>query len=250
MAIAITTRSTMKPTRYLLFLALCGCSRPSSGPVVPRTHATDVKVWGSLREMMREGRTESRVAIAPLLAAPHMYAVGAIAGMRGEVTVLDGTAWLALGDRDSGRATAGIADEGAALLVASYVADWSRVAIPEDIPFAELDRRIEALAAAAGMDVDIPFPFLIEGEFSDVRWHVLKGPPSSDAAHDHIGNAVVGDPKTIRGTLVGFFSRHHQGSFTHMGQNIHAHLVDTSSMLAAHADQISIRASSMLVLPR
>jgi len=240
----------MNPTRCVVLLALCSCAKPPNAPSTDNETATEVKVWGSLHEMMREGRTESRVAIAPLLATPHMYAVGAIANMRGEVTIVDGTAWVALGERDSGRAAAGAADEGAALLVASYVADWSRVAITEDIAFAQLDERIEALAKAAGIDVDTPFPFLVEGQLADVRWHVLKGPPAANAAHDHTGNAVVGERAMIDGTLVGFFSKHHQGSFTHMGQNIHAHLVNVSSALAAHADQISIRASSTLLLPR
>jgi acetolactate decarboxylase len=179
-----------------------------------------------------------------------MYAVGAIAGMRGEITVLDGAAWLSLGEHDSCRATVGAADEGATLLVASYVDNWSRVKIAEDIPFVDLDHRIEALAAAAGMDVDKPFSFLVEGQLANVRWHVLKGPPSADAPHDHIGNAVTGEETAIAGTLVGFFSKHHHGSFTHMGQNIHAHVVSPSSALAAHVDEVSIRASSVLVLPR
>jgi acetolactate decarboxylase len=201
--------------------------------------------------MMHDGRTESRVAIAPLLVPPHMHAVGALAGMRGEITVVDGTALLALGERDSGRASAGAAEEGAALLVASYVADWSRVTIKEDIAFADLDARIEALARAAGVDVDKPFPFRVEGQFADVRWHVLKGPPSSATApHDHTGNAVVGEQAAMSGTLFGFVSKHHQGAFTHMGQNIHAHVVNASAALAAHADQVSIRASSILALPR
>jgi len=62
--------------------------------------------------------------------------------------------------------------------------------------------------------------------------------------------AVVGEQAAMSGTLVGFFSKHHQGAFTHMGQNIHAHVVNASAALAAHADQVSIRASSILVLPR
>jgi alpha-acetolactate decarboxylase len=240
----------MNQTRCVLLLALCSCSKPSSRPASAVTPETEVKVWGNLREMMHEGRTESRVAIGPLLSRPHMYAVGALAGMRGEITILDGTAWRSLGDRDSGRATAGATEDGASLLVASYVAGWSRVTITQDIPFADLDQRIEALAAAAGIDVDKPFPFLVEGQLTDARWHVLKGPPSANAPHDHTANAVTGEQAAITGTLVGFFSKHHHGSFTHMGQNVHAHLVDPASALAAHVDQVSIPASSILVLPR
>ncbi|HMG20855.1 MAG TPA: acetolactate decarboxylase [Kofleriaceae bacterium] len=209
----------------------------------------EVRVWGELRAMMHEGRTEARVAIAPLLATPHLYAVGAVAGMRGEITVVDGAAWLALGDRDAGRASPGPGDAGAALLVASHVTDWTRVTIAEDIAFAELDRRIEALAAAAGIDVEQPFAFLIEGRLTDARWHVLAGPPGA-GSHDHTEGAVTGEQAALDGTLVGFFSKHHEGVFTHMGQHVHAHLVNPSMKLAAHADRFAIRAGSVLALPR
>src|SRR5437868_10952635 len=102
LAVTITTRTTMNQTRCILLVALFSCSRAPNAPSASRPPSTEVKVWGNLREMMREGRTESRVAVAPLLVPPHMHAVGAIAGMRGEITVVDGTAWLALGERDSG----------------------------------------------------------------------------------------------------------------------------------------------------
>ena len=235
----------------VVLAALCSCTRPPAAPpAVATSPRPDVRVWGELRAMMHEGRTEARVALAPLLAAPHLYAVGAVAGMRGEITVVDGAAWLALGDRDAGRATPGPGDAGAALLVAARVADWTRVTISEDIPAADIDRRIEALAAAAGIDIEQPFPFLIEGGLADVRWHVLAGPPGAGSSHDHMDGAVTGEQAAIDGTLVGFFSKHHQGVFTHMGQNVHAHLVNRAMKLAAHADRFSIRASSVIALPR
>jgi len=241
----------MNITRAFTLAALCGCSAPPAQVAVPRTPLPEVKVWGNLRALMHDGDTGSRVAIAPLLASPHLYAVGAVAGMRGEITIADGAAWLALGDRDAGRATEdGATKDGAALLVASQVSHWTRVAITEDIAFADVGRRIEALAAAAGIDVEQPFPFLVEGRLADVRWHVLTGPSSAAAPHGHADNAVTGERAAIDGTLVGFFSKHHQGVFTHMGENVHAHLVSPPAALAAHADQFSIRASSVLSLPR
>jgi alpha-acetolactate decarboxylase len=231
---------------YAVLVTLCSCAG-SSRPTAPAAPQPDVTTWGSMRALMHEGRTEGRVAIAPLLAAPHVYAVGALAGMRGEVTILDGKPWLAYGDRDAGQPTTDPGIEAATLLVASQVGDWTRVTLTEDIAFADLDRRIERLAAQAGVDVEKPFAFLVEGQLSEVHWHVLKGPPAPGTGR-HTENAVVGEADRIDGTLVAFFSKHHQGVFTHMGENVHAHLVTAS--LAAHADQVSIRASSVLAFPR
>jgi acetolactate decarboxylase len=223
-----------------LVLALSSCSSKPAPPVV--------EVWGALREMIHEGKIESRVAIASV-AKPHVYALGAISGMRGEVTIVDGVAWVAIGDVDGGKARSGATDEGAALLVASTVAQWQRVTIGEDIAFAQLDRRIEELAVAAGIDVARPFPFLVEGQV-DARWHVLTGPPApGDSPHDHTRNAVLGTLKA-KATVVGFFSKHHQGVFTHAGHAVHAHVVDPASSLSAHADELAIRAGSVIRFAR
>jgi acetolactate decarboxylase len=200
--------------------------------------------------MIHEGRIEARVAITEI-ARPHVYAVGALAGMEGEVAIVDGAVWIARGDARGGAAVAGPTDEHAALLVAATVPAWTTVRIETDIPFEQLDARLEEYARRAGLDVERPFPFVFEGSLVDVRWHVLTGPPSPGASpHDHTRNAIIGERAEMNGVAVGFFSKHHQGVFTHMGQNVHAHVVDAPSSLVGHADTLSIRAGSVLRLPR
>jgi alpha-acetolactate decarboxylase len=239
----------MNPIHCLLLATLWGCSpRPSAIAAPPAL--PEVKVWGALRAMMHEGRIDSEVELATILPGPHFYGIGALAGMRGEVTVLDGVAWVADGQRDQGKATAGTSGEGATLLVGSVVKAWRRITLTDDIPFAELDQRIEALAKGAGIDVGQRFAFLIEGQLAGVRWHVLKGPPPRGALeHGHAQNAFVGERATLDGTLIGFFSRRDQGVFTHMGQNTHVHVLCPAEAIAAHADEVSIRAGSVLRLP-
>lgn len=235
----------------LLLIATCGCSSPATPPTATAKKAAPaVEVWGALREMIHEGRIEQRVAIATVAAKPNVFALGAVTGMQGEVTIIEGTVWIALGEKNDGKAVMGPTEEGAALLVASSVPAWKRVTVAGDIPFANLDRRIEEAAASAGIDVEKPFAFLVEGTLTDVRWHVLKGPPSvGDNPHDHAKNAVVREADELKGTAVGFFSKRHQGVFTHMGQNTHAHVVDVANAVAAHADQLSIRAGSTIAVP-
>jgi hypothetical protein len=154
--------------------------------------------------------------------------------MRGEITILDGAAWISVGERDGGRATHAPTSEGAALLVLAKVPSWRTIAIEADISFADLDARIEEYISASGIATDQPVPFMVDGTV-DVTWHVLKGPPTPGAnPHDHARNAIVGK-SSGNATVVGFFSKKHQGVFTHMGQNVHAHVIDAGSSLAAPA---------------
>ncbi len=225
-------------------LGVAACSKPSAvAQPMP-----EVRVWGALREMIHDGRVEARVELASVV-APGTYGLGALAGMRGEITILDGTPWISIGEQDGGRATHEPTREHAALLVLAKVPAWRSVTIEADVSFADLDARIEKYIAAAGIAIDKPVPFVIDGTV-DATWHVLKGPPTPGAnPHDHARNAVVGK---FAGTaaVFGFFSKKHQGVFTHMGQDVHAHVIDAGSSLAAHADELSIRAGSVLRLPR
>ncbi len=222
-----------------MVFAIAACSKPAP---------PEVTVWGALRELIHEGRVEGRVELATVV-HPGTYAVGALEGMRGEVTVIDGAAWLAVGERDGGRAKVGLSGERAALLVAANVSAWRDIPIETAIAVADLDARIEGYAVSAGVATDKPFPFVIEGDV-DATWHVLKGPPAPGAnPHDHARNAVVGK---LAGPaiVVGFFSKHHVGVFTHMGHTVHAHVIDRRAAVGGHADELAVRAGATLRLPR
>jgi acetolactate decarboxylase len=169
--------------------------------------------------------------------------------MRGEVTILDGTAWVAIGAQDSGRATKLVGSQRAALLVAATVPAWRTVAIDSDIAATALDARIEQYVVAAGLPADKPIPFTIRGEVA-ARWHVLEGPPSPGASpHDHTKSAVTGRFDGTA-TIVGFYSKRHVGVFTHMGHTVHAHILEPRTALSAHADELMVKAGSVLELPR
>ena len=63
----------------------------------------------------------------------------------------------------------------ATLLVAAEVPAWHSVVIEHAIQFEDLDEEIGKLATAAGMDIAGRFPFLLEGDFEDLQWHVIDG---------------------------------------------------------------------------
>ncbi len=48
-----------------------------------------------MREVMRDGHTEPRIRLAEVVARPNAHAVGALSGLSGEVTIVDGDVWVA-----------------------------------------------------------------------------------------------------------------------------------------------------------
>ncbi len=201
---------------------------------------------------MHEGKTGPVVALKEVTPGPHSYAVGALSGLRGEVTILDDAVWLGYPGESGGiRIARDAASESASLLVSAKVTEWVPVPISEDIPMADLDARIEALVKSAGLDVEQVVPLLVEGHLMAIKWHVLNGSKGSDGRHEeHRKSAITGRLEHVQATLVGFFSKHHEGVFTHMGERTHFHVVTADSRVTGHVDEVTISAGSTVKVPR
>ncbi len=210
-----------------------------------------VQVFGSLSELMHEGRTESRIALAELDLSDGAVAVGALAGLRGEVTLVEGRLYLSVPEGAGSRTLVGAAtDEGAALLVYAAVPAWQQVPVPKDVALPELAGFVEASAIAAGLDVERPFPFVVEGEFAQVQFHTIDARRAVDGeAADHAALAIREERPRARGRLVGFYSKAHAGVFTHHGSRIHAHVVLETPLASGHLDGVEVLAGAVLKLP-
>ncbi|MDY7092851.1 MAG: acetolactate decarboxylase [Acidobacteriota bacterium] len=215
--------------------------------------ASPVETHGSLRAMMHEGAIGAAVSLNSLLPDPQVCAVGALAELAGEITVLGGQAYLAYPAAGEPRVeVTGQSEAGAALLVSSRVTEWQSLTLEEPIPFESLGAEIRRLASGAGFDVEGPFPFLVEGALEDLEWHVIDGSqlpegPSSHQAHRSAG--VRSSLARADGTLVGFYSTEHQGVFTHMGSTTHVHCVLEDPVASGHVDHVTLPAGARLRLP-
>jgi len=236
----------------LCCLLLAGCSVGAERTTIPWEGI--VHVYGSLRAMMHEGQTGAQVRLDTLLPDSTLYAVGALADLAGEVTVVGGTAYLAHpSGRDSARTEAvDASDVGACLLVTSQVESWRTVTTTGPIAFEALDDSIASLAAAAGMDLETRFPFLLEGTFEDLAWHVIDGTrlTGNETSHlDHLKAAVRSRRERTPARLVGFYSQHDERVFTHMGSSTHIHCVLAQPLAAGHVDHVNVPAGTVVKFP-
>jgi acetolactate decarboxylase len=124
-----------------------------------------VERHGSMREVMREGRTGARISLDAAARSSRTVAVGALAGLDGEIAIVDGEAWVA---RDvGGRIVTEIAlDSGlaATLLASSDVPSWRRGEVERAID--DLDAFLAEVAASRGLAGHRAWPF---GDASDRR---------------------------------------------------------------------------------
>jgi len=209
--------------------------------------------YGNFKKMMHTGITDGVVNLREALDLPHVYGVGAIAHGTGEITVVDGRVWLDYGADGPGNAEESIpADAKAVLLVRAQVEEWLSVKVPEDMGSQELHVFILAQAEAHGLDTGKPFPFLLEGEFYDVDWHVVNGKRTASEDHvKHFGiyNKAKGHRDQTGGTVLGFYSASSQGVYTHPGESWHLHIVFAKEDMAGHLDRATVKQGTVLKLP-
>jgi acetolactate decarboxylase len=201
--------------------------------------------------MMHAGDTEAKVNLAGLLPDPELYAVGALSGLRGEITIIGGAAWLAYPDADTNvrsvKSTSSTED--ATLLVAQRIGAWTESRVPEPVAYEALDQRLGEMARQAGLPDGEPFVFVVRGEVADLEWHVIDGRrlgPEGGGHASHRQAAVVRTAAAARATLVGFYSTRHGGIFTHVGARTHIHGVVGEDEASGHVDHVTLPAGTVI----
>ena len=239
----------MKKLLIVSVLALvAGCSTTS--PVQPWSGRIDV--YGTMHEVMMEGKTQGRVELAPLQGDPQLVGIGALEGLAGEVVLLDGVAWCTRAGKLGTLETHAGAEKGvrATMLATARVGQWFTLPVPPGLAASGIADFVARAAQEHGLGRTETFPFLIEGSFADVRAHVLNG---------RCPMAGAGSPETepvrrvlpiANGRLVGFYTELPPGTLTHMGEQTHVHLlVKEGEPLACHVDDLQITAGALLKLP-
>ncbi|MCA9286238.1 MAG: hypothetical protein KDA22_13520 [Phycisphaerales bacterium] len=240
----------MRPHNPLIWtmlgaLAMAGCTAKQPA----------VEQFGAMRDVMRDGHTQARIRLADAVVRPHALGVGALEGLAGEVTIVDGDVWVARVTDGGVRVTGPLprGDESASLLTLAHVPRWRTVAIQSPAAGEELAELIVRAAQDIGIDTARPFPFMIEGAPADLAIHVINGycPMATDPS------AVGAVPWTWSATapvdvvIVGFHAEGAAGVMTHHGTTIHAHAVLSidGRTVAGHVDRLAVAPGMFLHLP-
>ena len=129
-----------------------------------------------MREVIGMQKHHGRIALAEATSQPHLYALGALEGLTGEVTILDSAVVATTVNEEHQLQPVDVNPEiQATLLVGSYIAAWTVHTVSKAVPAEEFDVYIEQLASKQGIDISKPFVFTVSGAFIDVRLHVIQG---------------------------------------------------------------------------
>jgi acetolactate decarboxylase len=249
---------TGKKTTVLLSALLAACATAT----IPAVREGLVEHYGSQKTIFDTGKAEGRVPLAAMSGANGAFGVGAVAGLDGEITVYEGKPFVTK-VRGSGFTMDHGHDHAAIFAVWTKNTQWRDEPLPNDIKtYLDLQRHVKARAAAAGIDMAKPFPFLLTGVPAELKWHInvdlTEGKPVSRElfAKSKANYVMKNQPVDI----VGFYSEKHPGIFISayapaikekdVKNAIHIHLVTKDGKSAGHIDDLTFSGGMTLRLPK
>ncbi|MEN8136658.1 MAG: acetolactate decarboxylase [Thermodesulfobacteriota bacterium] len=206
--------------------------------------------WEGTLKAVHHGDVSGKLSLNEFSGKKHLYAVGPVAELDGEITVIDSTFHIAR-VRHGEIKTDNDLTTRASFLVWAEVPAWrSPVMLGESADNQDqLEKLIDRLAAEKGVDTTKPFPFMIDGIAKSADYHILAPKASNKAASDHRSNAKTVPLKDVPVRIIGFFSKNHGGIFTHMGSMTHLHILDNNGH-SGHVDAIALDSKAMVLFPR
>jgi len=210
------------------------------------------KAYGVFSRMITQRNYLPVVALKDAVDSRATDAVGAVSGLRGEISVIEGRLIVSYGV-DCGAACPVTTSETATLLATASAQHWRAVAIDKDLDAKAVEAFIRSQAKASGLDENKPFPFRINGAITDFVMHVNAAPNPRFKGHgsfDEIAVTGLAKGPRLAGSVVGFYAPPAlQGVITHGGDYFHSHYVDAQRTTTAHLDSFGVAAGSTLMLP-
>jgi alpha-acetolactate decarboxylase len=196
---------------------------------------------GALMNLM-SGNLEATVSLDSLQTLPHLYALGALENLKGEIQIFDAASYVSKKDVFNKVKIEPTFDHKAALLVYAQVPEWSdAIPLNEFTIDSQLEKQIKTAALANGINVEKPFPFLIKGKPSLLSWHVINW-KDGDKVHTHKKHQESGPRGTFENEeveIIGFYSEKHKAVFTHHSTFLHMHFkTDFKDGIAGHVDAV------------
>jgi hypothetical protein len=105
-------------------------------------------------------------------------------------------------------------------------------------------------AVETGIDVDQPFPFLLQCHMAQATFHILCNQSDGEYnphLHEKAKVRLSIADKAVE--IVGFYSRQHRGMFTPRDSDFHMHVRTLDNQLSGHLESFSSNQGMILYLP-
>lgn len=240
----------MKKSAYITVLTFLTIVLTSCRDKGEKNTSVMVNHSGALRTIM-SGNIQPVSSLDTLSEKKHLYALGAVGNLKGEIQIFDSKPSNSF-VVDSSLQIKDSYNQKASLLVYAEVEEWDSFQIEDSKTKSDLEEQIFELATNSGINTEEPFPFLLEGTIASLDWHVINW-KDGDTIHNHKKHKESGLNGTLANKkvqIIGFYSTKNKAVFTHHTTNMHMHFKTDDNAIAGHVDELMLDKQFILKLPK
>lgn len=202
--------------------------------IVFRHH--EVHLVGAMHRVMQQGELNALVC-TDTLSGSHLYGMGPVEHLRGEITIIDGAVFTASVTTDTTMVVQQSKAVCAPFLGWAEIPRWSEFQLPDSVTS---NKALERFLTVALPNEGRPYFFKLSGRINNALIHVLNLPPGAEIKVP--GDARKGQLNMHTGSMevdiIGFFSTMHQRIFTHHDSFLHLHMISKDRRLMGHLDEL------------
>ena len=210
-----------------------------------------VKYSGKMSKIGQERRVDAEILVDSIK-GKHLYAVGPVEDLRGEIIVWDSKPFVAAVTEDKKPyLQKNVKPLKAIFLVYADVQQWDTLVLRNKISsLDDLQKTITEAAYQHGTDTMSAFPFLLFGKVKEGSGHIMfKDSSVKTITPDALKAANYTNTFNNQfAQMLGFYSQHHQTIFTHHDSFLHIHYRMANKYQAGHLEMISFDESEPIKL--
>lgn len=215
----------------------------------PAKSGEAVQTVGSVKKTMWQGELGGIVYLDTISSKEHLYGLGPLENLAGEIVINDGKAYKATVLNDTGISVQETFKIKAPFFVYTHVSKWQEQPLPDTIQsVSQLDSYIDGLTK----NIKRPFAFKISAVVDSATIYIIDVPQGTpihspgDADQEHqyfkLQNQVA--------EIVGFFSNKGSTIFAQGEAHLHMHLLTDDKTKMGHVEEVSFKKrSAKLFLP-
>lgn len=245
----ISTKGTKQLKLILTAVALgiLGCNTHKKEPNSTETYP-DIHIVGAMKNVMWKGELGSSIDLDTMTNKKGLYGLGPESYLTGELLINNGESYVSKVTSDSTMVVSKSFATSAPFFVFANINEWNKIELHSNIKtIPDLEKFIVENAA----NYKQPFAFKLSGLVSKAVIHIQNLPEgtevsSPEEAHQGQTNYELNN---IASEIIGFFSKQHQGIFTHHDSYLHMHLITADETKMGHLDSLEIKKMN-LYLPK
>jgi len=243
MYIKITVSEFKQMFILLILLSLASCDSTSNQPI------NEVKIVGQMKDVMFKGELYGKINLDTIANKDHLYGIGPLDYLRGEVLILDGKAYKSTVETDSTMKVVETFAIQAPFFGYATIPNWIEHDLADSI---QTITQLEQYLDSSTKNSKRPFFFKLSGTIEQATIHIVDLPEGSkvsspEEAHEGQTNYKL---KNEPSEIIGFFSIAHKTIFMHHDTFLHMHLITADRQKMGHLDEILFKKGTVkLYLP-